>query len=239
MRIWIRYIISSVSSLILSLRHFRKFNLSFKEYIRYVKKSMNLSLCYSSFSGDNKFRSYKKVGEIAFFSSAYDIITDCKKYDPDFKNKYFELLKSKASGDICILTEEMYFKDNKDSFNNDGLERGEISLKIILLYIGSINYFQHRFNISELGEICQITDDIIDYEEDKILNETNCFLSNRRYEYARKYKSYFSNTSSLELFKSSPVMNFIIKDSINKLDKILIDTPLPTKTNISLVPFEL
>lgn len=239
MRNWVGYIISSASSLLISVRHFNKFNLSLVSYIKYVKKSINLSLCYSSFAANKKFATYRKVGEIAFFSSSYDIITDGKAYDPFLKVKYFKILKSKANIDICSLTEEMYLKDFENSFNNGGLERGATSLRIILLYLGSINYFQSKCDISELGEILQITDDIIDYEEDKALNETNCFLLNERNEYAVKYRNYFSNTWALKLFENSPVMGYLIKKSLGKLDKILGENLSVSKKSVSFVPIEL
>lgn len=233
MKILIGYFVSTVASLSISIKYFRRFQLSRKEYIKYLKKSINLALCYSSFSGNNSIASYKRVGEIAFFSSAYDIITDCKKYKLSLKEKYFNILKSKATKNICSLTEGMYNKDFTDSFDNDGLERGEISLKIILLYVGSLEYFESICNIKELGEMMQITDDIIDYEEDKILNETNCFLSQRRNNHAQVYKKYFSTLWAVKLFENYPVMNYLIKKTIVKIDVIIADKPFYTGTFVS------
>lgn len=229
MKIWITYLISSLSALLFSVKHFKRFQMSSSEYKKYLKKSINLSLCYSSFVSKSSFNTFKKVGEIAFFSSCYDLVTDCKKYDPQLKKEYFNLLRKKTSNDVYKLTEDMYAKDEKNCFKNDGLERGDISFTIILLYLNSFEHFKQTFNISELGEICQITDDIIDYDEDKLLNETNCFLTERCNEHVQRYKNYFSTPQPIKLFYASPVMKTILKKSIVKLDQIVIDNTTNNK----------
>lgn len=73
--------VSAVYSLGLSIRYQSALKIHLREYKRYFAKSFNLAICYNGFAPTGGLRSAVGAGKAAFYSCAYDVVTDWRKFN--------------------------------------------------------------------------------------------------------------------------------------------------------------
>ncbi len=212
-------LVAVFSALFHTTLYARIFDLKRGEWLRYFKKSVNLALCYKTFSKGSSLYSSYRIGLAAFLSSSYDVVTDwCK--EPKFKDIYLNLVKRQVNSQIFLLVKEMIEKDTLGNFGYDGLERGIISLRIIALYAGSTNYLSKMYDLDHLGYIMQITDDILDIEEDIEESKTNCLNTPNRNKYLEEYINFFAEGKADYLKRNSLIMKFVLSKSLVKAKEL-------------------
>lgn len=217
--IYLGYAISAFVSSMYSIKYWNRFDLTLNEKLKVILKSINLSLCYSSFADSGNIKHYIKAGLAGFFSSAYDIVTDWKSFEQIYKKRYFEIiLHNVKSIEIQQILLNMYERDKEGVLDIDGLERGADSLKLILLFMDNIEQFQMKHNLKEFGYCLQIMDDILDFEEDRLNEDLNCLLSDNWEQYLIRFKVFFEMNKNI--FNSSPIMKYVINKSRKKISYI-------------------
>ena len=121
------------------------------------------------------------AGKGAFLGCSYDVVTDWRKFDPQYLKIFEGQLKQYATPPLQDMALELYGKDKMNIFTHDGLERGSIAFRFVTEMMGARKKIEDTgLNIDETGRILQIVDDVLDYEEDIEAGETNCLATPQR-----------------------------------------------------------
>jgi hypothetical protein len=188
------------------------------EYVRYLKKSIRLALCYAGFADPWNLREAWKAGEAAFLSCAYDVVTDWRSFDKKDRSAFEHILNELSKPDPKRLALDLYEKDAKSHLAADGLERGAIALRFILKTMGCENERETSWgDLENLGELLQIVDDVYDYEDDIAAGDQNCLVTTRRDVYLRRLLDGLNRANCRQLFGRAPsVLTFAIAQARKK-----------------------
>ena len=169
---------------LMSLRHSRELQIERNERRRYFRKAMHFALYFGGFSHTGKTKEMIGAGKAAFLGCSYDVVTDWRKFDPNGLHIFKKQLEQYATPPLCDLALELYDKDKKNIFADDGLERGSIAFRFATEMMQVREKLERNgVNIDETGKVLQIVDDVLDYEEDVEMHETNCLVTPRRGHY--------------------------------------------------------
>ena len=197
--------------------------ISRREYVRYLKKSIRLALCYAGFADPWNLREAWKAGEAAFLSCAYDVVTDWRSFDKKDRTAFESILNELSKPDPKELALELYEKDSKKHLGADGLERGAIALRFILKTMGCENKREASWgDLENLGELLQIVDDVYDYEDDAAAGDQNCLITTRRDVYLRRLLDGLNRANCRQLFGRTPsILTFAIAQARKKGTELL------------------
>lgn len=171
-------------ALLLSEIHGDELDISANERERYLLKSLHFALYFSGFSQTGRVGELMGAARAAFLCCAYDVITDWRKFDPQYLPLFTAYLDRYATEELKQLALDLYRKDQNTMLEDDGLERGWIALRFIVELMGiREQYEQQGIDIRHVGRILQIVDDVLDFEEDRNAGETNCLLSEHKTRY--------------------------------------------------------
>jgi hypothetical protein len=172
-----KYIIAVLVATIYSWRNLLRLKIMPKEYVRYFKKSINLTLCYTGFLEIQTIKKSFNAGKAGFLCCVYDVVTDWRNFDPNYYLVFKKILSAVAQKEIVEIALNLYVKEKNGLISPDGLERGEDAFKIITAFTNTEGIFKKRTDLSSLGRILQIGDDVLDFEEDIRKGETNCLAT--------------------------------------------------------------
>jgi hypothetical protein len=225
------HIISLISATILSVRYGFSLRLTSAEWVRYLKKSANLGLCYAGFATSTSLRQAWMVGKAGFLCCAYDVVTDWRSFDQDARKVFEKILrKSTSQVEVQKLAIDLYEKELSNTLRDDGLERGEIALRFIIKMMGCEKAMEIKWNnIEEIGRLLQIVDDVLDYEDDLINEDMNCLKSIKRDIYLEELFQKFGDQNLYKLFGNQ---NSILVTVIKKAGK---KAKLLSKDNLELL----
>lgn len=199
------HICAAVSALTKSLQYGSVLGISRHERVRYLKKSARLGLCYAAFGRPWNLNEAWKAGEAAFLSCAYDVVTDWRTFDKKARTTFESVLSDLSAPELKELALELYEKDFETLLAADGLERGAIALRFILKTMGCEREREERWgDLTNLGELLQIVDDVFDYEEDLATGEQNCLATINRDIYLARFLNGLNKANCRKLF-GSPV----------------------------------
>src|ERR1043166_945148 len=95
----------------------------------------------------------------------------------------------------------LYDKESNDRLEDDGLERGAISLRFILKMMGCETQREATWgDLDDLGQLLQIVDDVFDYEDDVAAGEQNCLRTPNKDVYLGRLFEGLSNERTHQLF---------------------------------------
>ncbi len=183
------HLIAAVSAILWSLVHHHALGIRPREWNRYFKKSILLSMCYVGFCRVKSLRNLWNTGLAGSLCCAYDVVTDWRGFDPPALAAFRTVLARRVTSDLQGIAMDLAERDNNNQLQHDGLERGVITLQFILPLMGSLANIKREVDLQTLGLSCQIVDDILDIQEDTDRDELNCLLSPR----ANVYLDYFIN----------------------------------------------
>ena len=219
------YFLTSMISSWLTLRYLVRRRESLKGIFIYIKKSINLSLCYIEFFNNRTFKNIVKNSQAAFSCSIYDYATDYKVGELEYQ-LFLEEISKFCSPKLVSLVKDLRSKEINNLLTDDGLERGIISLDFIIGHIGIESEWDVNFklnNKNDIGLALQLIDDVLDYHEDKAYKHLNCLIVGNKQEYIQTIPLKIDLLRNLPLFmnpKKAPVMN--------KIFNIVIDKALPS-----------
>lgn len=180
----IRNAVALGTAKLMSLRHSRELEVVPHERRRYFRKAMHFALYFGGFSHTGNMKEMVGAGKAAFLGCSYDVVTDWRKFDPHGLQVFDNQLKQYATPSLRDLALELYDKDKRDIFTDDGLERGSIAFRFATEMMQVREKLEKNgVHIDETGKILQIVDDVLDFEEDVELGETNCLVTPRRNTY--------------------------------------------------------
>jgi hypothetical protein len=212
-----------VGALIRSIQYATVLKISRRERVRYLKKSARLALCYAGFARPWSLKEAWKAGEAAFLSCAYDVVTDWRHFDKENRAAFENTLNDLSEPDLKDLALELYEKDSRNGLAADGLERGAIALKFILRMMGCERDREASWgDLTNLGELLQIVDDVFDYEDDVAAGEQNWLVSAKRDVYLTRLLEGLDRANCSRLFGSTPsVLSFAIAQARRKGTELL------------------
>lgn len=186
----------------------RRLKLAWREYWPFIRKSFNLGLCYGSFAApEGTLRAAWQAGLAAFCCAAYDVVTDWRRFAERDRELYFAVLGEIVPSWAVAMTSVLYDKEVAGSLGRDGLERGVIAVEFVTGLVGSREIYR-EWGLERLGILCQIVDDVLDEEQDRIRGELNCLQSVNRERYL---DSLIGEEAELRaLFVVSPVMQRVL-----------------------------
>jgi hypothetical protein len=209
----ILHIYSLVSALLVSIKEASTLKIALDELPRYLRKSNNLALCYAGFISENNRNQAINAGIAAFLCCAYDVVTDWREFDQEAMNAFDRLLKKYASPKLREMALHLLEKDRQQDLCFDGLERGITSTLFVTGLIGSTPYYEKNACISRLGMALQVVDDVLDYELDAIIGDTNCLKSNNWKEYLFLLEEVLPETETKRLFPFGLILKRVIRRS--------------------------
>jgi hypothetical protein len=216
------HLVAALSAFVRSLQYAGALQISRSEHVSYTKKSIRLALCYAGFATPWNFNEAWKAGEAAFLSCAYDVATDWRHFDQGARSAFESILSKLSTIELRILAMALYDKDSKNQLSKDGLERGAIALEFILKTMGCEHERATRWgDLIKIGELLQIVDDVLDYEDDIAAGELNCLTTANRVTHLRQLCHALNPENSHRLFGSHSVLVFAIAQARKKATMLL------------------
>ena len=216
------HVVAALSAFLRSFQYAGTLQISRAERVAYTKKCIRLALCYAGFATPWNLREAWKAGEAALLSCAYDVATDWRHFDKDARTAFESLLSELSTDELRILAIALYDKDLSNQLAADGLQRGAIALEFILKTMGCEKERAARWgNLIELGEMLQIVDDVLDYEDDIAAGDLNCLTTKNRVAYLRHLCRALNQENSQRLFGSHSVLVFAIAQARKKATMLL------------------
>jgi hypothetical protein len=164
-----------------------------------------------------------KAGEAAFLSCAYDVVTDWQNFDAKARAAFESILSELSEPDLQELALTLYDKDLNNQLSESGLERGAVALRFILKMMGCEKQREARWgDLTDLGELLQIVDDIFDYEDDAAVGEQNCLTTAKRDIYLRRLLEHLSRQNTRRLFGHTPSVLLLAIDHARKKARALL-----------------
>lgn len=217
------HIIAALAALIRSVQYASVLGISKGERFRYVKKSIRLALCYAGFGTPWNVMEAWKAGEAAFLSCAYDVVTDWRHFDRKAWSAFESVLTDLSQAELRELALTLYDKELKNQLTEDGLERGDIALRFILKTMGCETQREAVWgDLSELGQLLQIVDDVLDYEDDTAVGDLNCLRTANKDLYLSRLLDRLNSEKTHRLFgHSRSVLVVAIAQARKKATKLL------------------
>jgi len=167
-----------------------------------------------------------KAGEAAFLSCAYDVVTDWRHYDKKARSAFERILTDLSQLELRELALTLYDKDSNNQLSEDGLERGAVALRFILKTMGCEKQREATWgDLNDLGQLLQIVDDVLDYEDDAAAGDQNCLRTVNRDVYLGQLLEGLSNERTHKLFgRARSVLVLAIAHARKKGTKLLAKT---------------
>jgi hypothetical protein len=220
------HLVAALSAFISSLQYAGVLGISKGERVRYVKKAIRLALCYAGFGVPWNLREAWKAGEAAFLSCAYDVVTDWRHFDERARSAFESVLTDLSAFELRELAMTLYDKDSKNQLLDDGLERGAVALRFILKTMGCETQREAAWgDLDDLGQLLQIVDDVLDYEDDKAVGDQNCLSTANRAVYLGRLLEGLNSERTRRLFgRGRSVLVLAIAHARKKGTKLMAET---------------
>lgn len=200
----VSHLVAALSAFISSVQYADILRISRSERLSYTKKSIRLALCYAAFGSPWNLKQAWKAGEAAFLSCAYDVVTDWRSFDKEARGSFEKILSQLSQVELQVLAMTLYEKDSNNNLSDDGLERGAIALEFILITMGCKKQRETTWgDLTELGELLQIVDDVLDREDDLAAGDQNCLLTEKKTVYLMRLLERLNRQNSNRLFGHS------------------------------------
>jgi hypothetical protein len=190
----------------------------FKSRLKHSTKAGNLSICFLGFATKFNAKAVQKSAELGMMSSLFDLVSDGLRYEVSAVEKYLNKCEEIFSQSSSRILTDLLQAKKKNQIPLDGLKRGEIALIVVLDHLGELEEFNKLQSTSEIGELLQIVDDLLDFEEDAKSNHLN-FLKGANGEVGLR-KLLDRKISSL--FEKNPKPYMLLK-AINWAEAIALD----------------
>lgn len=222
------HFVAALSALVRSVQYAGVLSISRAERVRYVKKSIRLALCFAGFGTPWNLIEAWKAGQAGFFCCAYDVVTDWRHFDEAARRGLESILNDFSQFELRHMAWALYDKESNDRLEDDGLERGAISLRFILKMMGCEAQREATWgNLDDLGQLLQIVDDVFDYEDDVAAGEQNCLRTPNKDVYLGRLFEGLSNEITHELFgRARSVLVLAIAHARKKGAKLLSTAPV-------------
>ena len=198
-------LVAALSAFIFAIRFGRALRIKRSEWNRYLKKSVSLGLCYAGFGTPGAIGQAWNAGKAGFICCAYDVVTDWRHFDPTARTAFQTVMRSLEIGtDLERVAMSLYQKEVSNHLNEDGLERGSIALRFTLTMMGCEKEREKTWgDVDEIGQLFQIVDDVLDYEDDIVAGDVNCLTSSKKQAHIRRLLLKFGSREVEQLFGSS------------------------------------
>jgi hypothetical protein len=177
----------------------RRFNISAVDRFRYATKSGNLALCFLGFSIHPGREFSQRSAELGVLASIFDLASDGLKFDTGALHQ-FRLVVSETvdEGVACIIFNLMTRKQRME-LGVGGLDRGVDAVRIVIKHLHAEEVWKSEREIYDIGILCQIIDDVLDYKGDFARQELNFLRTDERTIYLERflkwdYKEQFKNS---------------------------------------------
>jgi hypothetical protein len=219
---FVSHVVAALSAFFWSRRYAGVLKISPQERVRYAKKSVRLALCYAAFGGTWNVHEASRAGKAAFLSCAYDVVTDWHHFNDEGRKSFERVLTEVSNIELQELALALYDKDSNNHLSGDGLERGAIALEFILKTMECHKECATKWgDLTDLGELLQIVDDVLDLEDDLGAGDKNCLLTERRTACLERLLKSLSRQKVHRLFGYS-ILTSAIAHSRKKATKLLL-----------------
>jgi hypothetical protein len=220
------HFVAALSALVHSVQYAGVLRISRAEQVRYFKKSIRLALCFAGFGTPWNLIEAWKAGQAGFFCCAYDVVTDWRHFDNKARRGLESILNDFSQFELRHIAWTLYDKESNDQLEEDGLERGAISLRFILKMMGCEKQREASWgDLDDLGQLLQIVDDVFDYEDDAAAGDQNCLRTANRAVYLGRLLEGLNSENTHRLFgRARAVLVLAIAHARKKGTKLLAQT---------------
>lgn len=216
------HIVAALNAFLRSLQYARALRISRSQRVSYTKKCIRLALCYAGFGTPWNLKEAWKAGEAAFLSCAYDVVTDWRHFDSQARDSFERILIKLSNVELRKLAMALYDKDSKNQLSVDGLERGAVALEFILKTMECEKQREAKWgDLIKLGELLQIVDDVLDYEDDAAADQQNCLTTPNRTIHLKRLLEDLNRENSRRLFGERSVLVLAIAQARKKATILL------------------
>lgn len=221
------HLVAVLSAFLRSFQYAGTLEISRSERVSYTKKSIRLALCYAGFGTPWSLKEAWKAGEAAYLSCAYDIVTDWRHFEKEARSSFEKILTHLSKVELRNLAMTLYDKDSKNQLCGDGLERGAVALEFILKTMECEKERATRWgDLVKLGELLQIVDDVLDYEDDIAVGDQNCLATPNRTAHLTRLLDDLNRENSRRIFGQRSVLVFAIAQARKKARILLLTTSM-------------
>jgi hypothetical protein len=221
------HFVAALSAFIRSVQYAGELKISRAEGVRYVKKSVRLALCFTGFGTPWNLVEAWRAGQAGFFCCAYDVVTDWRHFDEGVRRGLESILNDFSQFELRHMAWALYDKESNNLLEDDGLERGAISLRFILKMMGCEAQREASWgDLNDLGQLLQIVDDVFDYEDDAAAGDQNCLRTANRDVYIGRLLKGLSSERTHKLFGRTSILVHAISHARQKGAKLLATVPV-------------
>jgi hypothetical protein len=188
----------------------------------YGVKSCNLAACFLGFSVREDERFYRKSAELGFLASTFDLVSDGLHFDSDAFRTYGNLVRALVEPEVAEITLGLMERKRQGRLGAQGLERGIESLRIIIKHLGVEEYWQSEEDLNQVGILCQVVDDVLDFENDIARRELN-FIGKLDFKEHLHLLSTWDYKRQFQLSRYPLVLFHVISIAKAKSRRLLID----------------
>lgn len=146
---------------------------SFRMKHHYSFKASILACCFAGFAGAEVHDVRRRSGSLGIMSALYDLVSDYKDYDARIWEKVKKVQEDLLNPEASDLLDDLLARKKHKQISNFGLDRGIDALKIIYTEFEDHASLSNEVKLKEFGTWAQISDDLIDYEDDKLSDHLN------------------------------------------------------------------
>jgi len=206
----------------MGLNYLLRFNITPTEAVRYFGKCIFLAYSYVGFNVNGTEEEAKGAGKAAVLTTLYDVASDWRdNSDPKWREILKSIFEVEFSEELREIAMRLFDRDVNGNLENDGLERGAVTLKVILELMGITKEYEKKADLQKVGTLLQIVDDVLDYEEDIACGDQNCLVSDQKEEHLQTLIEGFSDEELERLFKPNTVLVTVIKSAREKARQML------------------
>ncbi len=150
-------------------------------------------------------------------SCAYDVASDWREEPIEFLEVFSDIVKEESTPQLAQMAIDLFKKDIDRVLSDDGLERGIIAFKFVIMMMGVEKQFEEKIETEKLGLLLQIVDDILDHEEDTISGDWNCLNTEKKSEYIELLLSIMTDEKLKDLFPNSALLRSVVGKAKQKI----------------------
>jgi hypothetical protein len=214
----VRHGVAAISALLLSARYAPLLDIRRSERARYLRKSVNCALCYVGLGRTRSIGEAWRAGRAAFLSTAFDVATDWRRFDPPAIEQFEVLLwRLVPDADTRQLALDLCERKRHRTFGDSGLGRGEVALQLILrVMTGDDRPHSSWPDVAVVGQTLQLVDDVLDVEHDNVTGEENCLNAHQGERWRRMLLERDAAGELARWFPAGTVLAFVVRRAVRK-----------------------
>jgi hypothetical protein len=150
-----------------------RFEVSQAKRVHYTIKAANLAVSFLGFSIDGGQEFLVRSADLGVLASLFDLSSDGMSFDREAVRRFQTIVQSTLDASTAQIIFDLLSRKKDGAIRVHGLERGVDALHIVLKHLRADVFWKSEADVREVGILCQVVDDVLDYENDIVRGELN------------------------------------------------------------------